>query len=239
MGKQPRFVLPQFSSLSESYVVGSSCRFVDWSSGSIARTRSGWCLHVEERNQHDRWLSCFLCSQRRRRLSLTALSLSFRVVLKKFHVSSSMKTLDDVPTHLHTMLLQIISFSINFPQTFNKPNLRGESSKLRCFFYPSDLWSFEQLNQRSPHNTYLTHSMLTWVRLIEGLLLQESFFLPPYTSLWASWTTQKHVCDMLLSPYTCWSISSARDGIFPNWSKNCRLICSALLKAERFGKEKT
>ena len=41
--------------LSEAYTTGSPCRFVDWSSGPVARTCCGHCPHIEEYDQHD-WL---------------------------------------------------------------------------------------------------------------------------------------------------------------------------------------
>ena len=78
--------------------------------------------HIEEGDQHNfdiwLWISCILRSPRRQRLPLTALAVSFRVVLKiscfinsdgfTKQVWFSLKKFDDVLIHLHPMLLLVI-----------------------------------------------------------------------------------------------------------------------------------
>ena len=43
--------------------------------------------------------------------------------------------------------------------------------------------------------------------------------------------------DMVLSPYSCWSISSVCDGVFSSWTKNFKFIHSSVHIAEQFEKE--
>ena len=83
--------------------------------------------------------------------------------------------------------------------------------------------------------TSLTHSTLTTVLLVEGLSLPKTSF----TSLWTSCTTQIYVCNIVLSLYTCWSISRAYDSFF-NSIENFRfiyclvfIICSSAFIVEK------
>ena len=110
--------------LSEAKGAGSLCRLADWLSGPVARTHCRrYASDIEEYDQHDFdfwfWLSCFLRPRQCWRVvTLTALALGFRVVLRNpcliISVDStkqvwfSLKTLDDVLTHLHAVLLIII-----------------------------------------------------------------------------------------------------------------------------------
>ena len=52
-----------------------------------------------------------------------------------------------------------------------------------------------------------------------------SHLSPSHTPLWITCATQKHMHNMVLSPYNYWNISSACDGVFSNQTKNFRFIC--------------
>uniref|UniRef100_A0A3Q0T5W8 Uncharacterized protein n=1 Tax=Amphilophus citrinellus TaxID=61819 RepID=A0A3Q0T5W8_AMPCI len=82
---------------------------------------------------------------------------------------------------------------------------------------------FYFLHSDDPHAPSI-HSTLNSFLLVEGLqLLSSSFiFFEPLVPL-------KKIlrCDIISSPYTCCSFLSASDGIFPNWTRNFRLVCSS------------
>ena len=120
----------------------------------------------------------------------------------------NLKTLDNVLTHLQVALFQIIIqqswhyFCVNFlyAQIFgdNLSNTALFHVQLTCDHLNS------QLTIATP--TALLAWCWPW-----SCLLKASYswsYLPP---LWTSFATQKHVHDILLSPYPCWSISSACD----------------------------
>ena len=74
------------------------------------------------------------------------------------------------------------------------------------------------VNQLSLHN--LAYSVVDL--LITGLPLLESYFTSSSPSLNFLCHSKTRECDMLISPYICWSISRVCDGVFPNWTKNFR-----------------
>ena len=138
--KQPRFILPQLSSFLAHWAKQKpQDLFVDLLIDRLALWQEltvDDASDIEERDQHDFdfwfWLSCLLRPRRRRRLPLTSLALGFRVVIKNpcltpnddstKQVWFSLKTLDDVLTHLQAALLLIIiqqpwhHFCADFPQ---------------------------------------------------------------------------------------------------------------------------
>ena len=74
--------------LSEAYAIGYPCRFVVWSSGSVAKTDNRRCL------LHRRmWSTFFLLSWWHQRLTQTALTLVFFRSYSIFRVSLSLMTL--------------------------------------------------------------------------------------------------------------------------------------------------
>ena len=139
--KQPQSVLPQLSyshTLSKAKAAESLCRLADWSSGPVARTHCGILWH---RRMWSTWLWLLiltvLLSLASAMSETSALAFGFQVILK-IHVSPpvmttkqvwfSLKTLDDVLTHLQAALLLIIinqSWAI-FAKTFR---MRGGVNK--------------------------------------------------------------------------------------------------------------
>ena len=92
---------------------------------------------------------------------------------------------------------------------------------------------FEQSNRQSAYTTYLTRSTFISVLLVEGLPLLKSSFTSSWPSLNLLCNSKARVRDMLLSPYICFSITSACDRVIPNRTNNFRFIRSSVLKAER------
>ena len=81
------------------------------------------------------------------------------------------------------------------------------------FFMSSWLAIIWIVNQWLPHTTCYTHSSMTSDLLVEGLPLSESSFTSSYSSLNLSYQTRGH--NLVLSPHTCWSISSSCDWVLP------------------------
>ena len=93
------------------------------------------------------------------------------------------------------------------------------------------------VNQRLPRTNCLTHSKLFSVLHVEGSSLLESSFTSSHPSFKLLCHSKTRVRNRMLSPYTCWSISSVCDGVFPRRTKSFRFICSSVLIAERLEKE--
>ena len=158
--KQPQFALSKLSSLLVHWAKQTQQdlsvdllidRLVLWQKLTV-----DGASHIEECDQHDfdfwLWLSCFLWPQRRQTLPLRALALGFQLVLKNPHLITSddsskqvwfiLKTLDDVLTNLHVVLLLMIiqqpwhHFCADFPhaQIFsdNLPNTVLFHVQLTC-----------------------------------------------------------------------------------------------------------
>ena len=86
------------------------------------------------------------------------------------------------------------------------------------------------VTRRSPHTCCFTQSTLTRVLFVEGIPLLKSSFASkhPLMNILLHSKTRVCVCDMMLSPYTCRSISSACDEVFPNQTKNFWFIRSSV-----------
>ena len=131
-----------------------------------------------------------------------------------FFFLCSWKMFNDVQTSLHAIhfLILLQQSRYHFCSIFedNLPN----NVFLFFFFLQMSSWLIIILtvNWWSPH-TYLTRWMLKASNSWGPLSL-------PSNSLWTSCAAQKCVCNMVLPPYTWWSISRACDGVFPKWTKN-------------------
>ena len=93
----------------------------------------------------------------------------------------------------------------------------------QSFYMSSWLATIWRVKRQSPYTTYLTCSTLTSVLLVEDLSLLKSSFTGSRLALKCYATQKIRVCDLVSFPYTCWSISSAYDGIFPNQAKKFRV----------------
>ena len=72
-------------------------------------------------------------------------------------------------------------------------------------------------NRRSSHTVCLNCSTLFC--LSKATLLLESSFMSYHHSLNLFFLSKTYVHDMMLSPYSCWSILSTCDEVFPNRAK--------------------
>ena len=95
------------------------------------------------------------------------------------------------------------------------------------------------INRRSPHTMWLTRSTLALVLLIKSLPLLVSTFIYLQPSLNLLFHSKTRFHKMVLSPFTYWSISSASERIFPNWTKHFRFVYSSVIIADWSEKEKT
>ena len=90
--------------------------------------------------------------------------------------------------------------------------------------------SWLSIIRQSTNDHYTPHALhiQSWTRFyLLKASCSWSHLWPPYVLLWSCWATQKCVCDMVLSSYTCWSILSACNGVLLSWTKNFRIIqCS-------------
>ena len=142
---------------------------------------------------------CFLRLRLRWRLLLTVLGLGFRVLLKNTSLITrndstkqvwfSLKTLDDVLTHLHAALLLII-----IQQSWH--HFFADFSHVQIFDdnLPSTVLFHVQLTcYHSKSQPTITTQHLPYPHNVEGLSLLESTFTPlrHYLNLFA---IEKHVC---------------------------------------------
>ena len=119
-----------------------------------------------------------------------------------------------------------ITFQTDFPHakifSDNLPNTVLFHVQLTCDHSYSQLTIATQL---LPYLLDIDLCLACWRPPASGVIFHLLALL--FELLLTSCATQKHVCNMVLFPHTCWSISSVCDGIFPNWTKNFRFIhCS-------------
>ena len=138
----------------------------------------------------------------------------------------SLKMLDDVLIHLHASLLLIIiqqpwhHFCGDFvhAQIFgdNLPNTVLCQVQLTC-----DLSNSQPIiaTHHLPYPLDVDLSPACWRPPASGVIFH--LLAPLFDLLCHSKTC---VCNMVLSPCTCWSISSACDGVFPNCTRYFRFI---------------
>ena len=123
-----------------------------------------------------------------------------------------------------------------FCSDFSHPQIFGDNllnTVLFLFSFPADLRSFEQST-----NDYL---ILTHCFICSTLNSVQPFLASSLTSLciFLNFMCLKKtcVCDMVLSPYNCWSISSVCDGVFLKWTQNSRFIRSSVVIDGQSGEE--
>ena len=124
-------------------------------------------------------------------------------------------------------ILEIYSESHYFPDI-------NESSRIifqtQFFFLFSWFRIIQTVNWRLQHITYLSLLTLTPILLVEGLPLLVSSFTSSCLSLNILCLSKTPMRNILLSPYTCWNISSS-------WMKNFRFIHSSVLRFEQPNRE--
>ena len=98
----------------------------------------------------------------------------------------------------------------------------------------SDLHSFD-ISSFTLYIICSTDLMLTSLLVVEGFSLLKLSFITTWPSLNLMYHSKTHVHDMVFSPYTCWSISSA---CFPNRVKKFRSIRFSVHRAEQPKKRK-
>ena len=219
--------------LSEEHATGSPCILADWSTGSVARNYWGWCSshrRTWSTLTFDFWVCFTLFSVGVgevgdfyllpwRLISGSNLQNPCFITSNVFtkQVWFSLKTLNDVLTQLHVVLLPIIiqpswnHFCANCPHN----QILGDNL-LNTVLFPVKVICNHSSNQPIIATHYLPYpldvvlSSARWRNTAPHVichLLAHHF---------------KHsktlVYDLVLSPNSCWSISSASDGIFSTWN---------------------
>ena len=140
---------------------------------------------------------------------------------------------------LYSSLPGIIGCSVHPVLLLFRPaQILGDNLLNTVLFMFSWFAIIRTVNWQSPQTICFTRSTLTSVLLVECLPLRELSFSPSQPSLNLLDHSETRVHDIMLTPYTCWSISKARDGVFPKQTKSfSRFIRSSMLIAERPEKE--
>ena len=139
-------------------------------------------------------------------------------------------------------------FNITLTFNFDCLVFFGNFGDFYCLFWSLVSSSYSKIHVSSSVKSYMKqvwvilkmldvffHVQLIWDHLISQSMIA-TYYLPYLLNInhrLACWKlptpgvifTFSKTCDMVLSQYTCWSISSVCVWVFPNQTKNFRLIC--------------
>ena len=133
------------------------------------------------------------------------------------------ESLDDILTDLNLTLLLII-IQHQFCNDYRHVQIFGDNLPKTDFFISCWLAIIRIVTLWSLHTICFTRSKLSSILIVEGLSPLKTSLTSPYPSLKLFCHLKTRVYNMLLYPYTCWSISSDFDRVLLNRAKNFRFI---------------